>query len=84
MIFLALLLVLSTLEFNGAPLFAMIDAAGLIVGLALQNTLSNFASGLVILLYRPFDLGDSSVNITFYPWVKTVDYWPRIGICLSK
>ncbi len=37
---------------------AMIGAAGLVVGLALQGTLSNFASGLLILFYRPFDVGN--------------------------
>lgn len=33
--------------------------AGFIVGFALQDTLSNFASGLFILLYRPYDVGDA-------------------------
>jgi len=37
---------------------ALIGAAGLVVGLALQGTLSNFASGMLILIYRPFDEGD--------------------------
>lgn len=40
------------------PLLAMIGATGLVVGLALQGTLSNFASGILILLNRPFDVGD--------------------------
>ncbi len=40
------------------PLLAMIGAAGLVIGLALQGTLSNFASGILILLNRPFDVGD--------------------------
>jgi small conductance mechanosensitive channel len=40
------------------PLLAMIGAAGLVVGLALQGTLSNFASGILILINRPFDVGD--------------------------
>ncbi len=33
-------------------------AVGFIVGFALQGTLSNFAAGIMILLYRPYDLGD--------------------------
>jgi len=41
------------------PLLAMITAAGLVIGLALQGTLSNFASGLLLLFYRPFDVGDA-------------------------
>jgi small conductance mechanosensitive channel len=43
---------------NTGPLLAMIGAAGLVIGLALQGTLSNFASGIMILLNRPFDVGD--------------------------
>ncbi len=49
---------LSALEVNIAPLLAAIGAAGFVIGLALQGTLSNFASGLLILFYRPFDVGD--------------------------
>jgi small conductance mechanosensitive channel len=33
--------------------------AGFIVGFALQDSLSNFASGMMILFYRPFDIGDT-------------------------
>ena len=40
------------------PLLAGLGIAGFIVGFALQDTLSNFASGLMILVYRPFDVGD--------------------------
>jgi small conductance mechanosensitive channel len=37
---------------------AAIGAAGFVVAFALQDTLSNVASGLLILAYRPFDVGD--------------------------
>lgn len=49
---------LTLIEINVAPLLALIGAAGLVVGLALQGTLSNFASGMLILIYKPFDVGD--------------------------
>ncbi|MGD9056617.1 MAG: mechanosensitive ion channel [Desulfobacterales bacterium] len=49
---------LSMLEINIGPLLAAIGAAGFIVGFALQGTLSNFAAGIMILIYRPFDVGD--------------------------
>ena len=49
---------LSTLEINIGPLLAAIGAAGFIVGFALQGTLSNFAAGIMILVYRPYDVGD--------------------------
>jgi small conductance mechanosensitive channel len=49
---------LSMLEINIGPLLAAIGAAGFIIGFALQGTLSNFAAGIMILIYRPFDVGD--------------------------
>ncbi len=49
---------LAALEVNIGPLLAAVGAAGFVIGLALQGTLSNFASGLLILFYRPFDVGD--------------------------
>ncbi|NOZ93446.1 MAG: mechanosensitive ion channel family protein [Acidobacteria bacterium] len=42
-----------------APILAGLGIAGFIVGFALQDTLSNFAAGLMILIYRPFDVGDA-------------------------
>jgi small conductance mechanosensitive channel len=49
---------LSMLGINIGPLLAAIGAAGFIVGFALQGTLSNFAAGIMILIYRPYDVGD--------------------------
>ncbi len=40
------------------PLLAGLGIVGFIVGFALQDTLSNFASGIMILIYKPFDIGD--------------------------
>jgi len=53
-----LLLGLAALEINVTPLVAVIGAAGFVIAFALQNTLSNFASGLMIMFYKPFDVGD--------------------------
>jgi small conductance mechanosensitive channel len=50
---------LAALEVNIGPLLAAIGAAGFVVAFALQGTLSNLASGLMILTQRPFDVGDS-------------------------
>jgi small conductance mechanosensitive channel len=41
-----------------ASVIAVLGAAGLAVGLALQGTLGNFASGVMLLLFRPFRVGD--------------------------
>jgi len=56
--FIGLVVAVSALGVNVTPLVAAIGAAGLVIGLALQGTLSNFASGILILFYRPFDVGD--------------------------
>ena len=53
-----LLIALSQLGISLGPLLAGLGVAGFIVGFALQDTLSNFASGIMILLYRPYDVGD--------------------------
>jgi len=49
---------LSMLEVNIGPLLAAMGAAGFIIAFALQGTLSNFAAGIMILIYRPYDVGD--------------------------
>ena len=52
------LVVLSQLGVAIGPLLAGLGFASFIVGFALQDTLSNFAAGMLILAYRPFDVGD--------------------------
>lgn len=54
-----LIIAITMLGVNTGPLLAIIGATGLVVGLALQGTLSNFASGIMILVNRPFDVGDA-------------------------
>ncbi len=55
---LGLLIALSQLGISLGPLLAGLGVAGFIIGFALQDTLSNFASGVMILLYRPYDVDD--------------------------
>lgn len=57
-IIVGLLVGLSQIGVQMAPVLAGLGIAGFVVGFALQDTLSNFASGLMILVYRPFDVGD--------------------------
>jgi small conductance mechanosensitive channel len=52
------LIAVSQIGISLAPVLAGLGIAGFIIGIALQDTLSNFASGVMILLYRPFDVGD--------------------------
>lgn len=66
-----------------ASFVAIIGAAGLAIGLALQGSLSNFAAGIMILIFKPFKVGDvieaqdeiaavSSISI-FHTVLKTYD-----------
>ena len=60
-IFLWVLLVLmlaGTLDVDVTSIIAMLSVAGLAVSMALQNTLSNLAGGLVLLVTKPFVVGD--------------------------
>lgn len=57
-IFIGILFALSQLGISLGPLLTGLGIAGFIIGFALQDTLSNFASGMMILIYRPFDVGD--------------------------
>jgi small conductance mechanosensitive channel len=55
------LVVIAVLGLFGVPtaqFVAILGAAGLAVGLALQGTLSNFAAGVMLLVFRPFRVGD--------------------------
>ena len=52
------LFVLNTFGIQTTSLVAVIGAAGLAIGLALQGTLSNVAAGVMIILFRPLKIGD--------------------------
>ena len=49
---------LSALGIQAASVVAVVGAAGLAIGLALQNTLSHFAAGVMLINQRPFEVGD--------------------------
>lgn len=58
---LKILLFISVVSILGVPtasFIAVLGAAGLAVGFALQGSLSNFAGGVLILIFRPFKVGD--------------------------
>ncbi len=55
--FIGVVVALSMLEVDVTPFLAAIGAAGFVIGFALQGTLSNFAAGIMILIYRPYDIG---------------------------
>lgn len=53
-----LLFVLNTFGVQTTSVVAVIGAAGLAIGLALQGTLSNVAAGVMLILFRPIKIGD--------------------------
>ncbi len=53
-----LLAAVDSLGVNVTSLMAILGAAGLAVGLALKDSLSNFAAGVMIIVFRPFNIGD--------------------------
>jgi small conductance mechanosensitive channel len=54
----ALVAALDQLGVNTNSLIAMLGAAGIAIGLALQSSLQNFAAGFMLLIFRPFKAGD--------------------------
>lgn len=60
---------LSALEVSIGPLFVIIGGLGFVLAFALQSNLGNLASGLMLMLYKPFDVGDE---------VKIADYWAYV------
>ncbi|MDE2239269.1 MAG: mechanosensitive ion channel [Rhodospirillales bacterium] len=79
----AIIFVLNRFGIQTASLIAVLGAAGLAVGLAVQGTLSNLAAGIMLILFRPFRVGNYvqvasqagtvlDVNL-FYTELKTYD-----------
>ena len=58
MMFIVIIASLSQLGVDTTSFIALIGAAGLAIGLALQNSLQNFAAGVMIVLFKPFKTGD--------------------------
>jgi small conductance mechanosensitive channel len=53
-----LIVIVQTLGINTSSILALLASAGLAIGMALSGTLQNFAGGVVILLLRPYKVGD--------------------------
>lgn len=62
-------LVAGILGFDVTSIVAVLAAAGFAVGLALQGSLSNFAAGILILIFRPYKVND---------WVQVEDFFGRV------
>lgn len=56
--FVLIVSIISILGINTSSLVALLASAGLAIGMALSGTLQNFAGGVMIMLFRPFKVGD--------------------------
>jgi Small-conductance mechanosensitive channel len=59
--------------FQNSSIAALVGSAGLTIGLALQGSLSNFAGGVLILLMKPFRIGDYIISNNNEGTVKSID-----------
>lgn len=80
-IFMSVITVIGLFGIPMASLLAVLGAAGLAIGLALQGTLSNVASGVMLLILRPFNVGD---YIEFGSQSGTVKSLSLFGTELAK
>lgn len=66
------LLALTALEVSLAPVLAVLGGASFIFAFALQSNLGNFASGLMLMVYKPFDVGDEVKLGSLWGWVDSI------------
>ena len=64
-----LLLALTSLGVSLGPIVALLGGASFVLAFALQSNLGNFASGLMLLINKPFDVGDE---------IKVAGYWAYV------
>jgi small conductance mechanosensitive channel len=69
---------LSAFGINATSFAAVLGAAGIAIGLAFQGTLSNFAAGLMLLLFRPFRVGDSIKAGAYSGTVKALELFSTV------
>ncbi|MEZ0540192.1 mechanosensitive ion channel family protein [Fibrella arboris] len=72
--------VLSALGVETTSFVAVIGAAGIAIGLALQNSLANFAGGLLILAFKPFRVGDLIATQGLTGYVEAVQLFNTVLI----
>ncbi|MFN3311153.1 MAG: mechanosensitive ion channel family protein, partial [Thermomonas sp.] len=84
MIVLVIMTALTALGIPTTSMFALLGAAGLAVGLAIKDSLSNIAAGVMLIVLRPFRAGDHVVIAgqegivqeirVFQTWLRTFDH----------
>ena len=79
-----IVIVLSTVGIETTSLAAIMAAAGLAIGLALQGSLANFAGGVLIMIFKPFKIGDLVEAQGQLGTVKTIEIFTTKLIGLSN
>ncbi len=72
-ILLVTIIVVEVIGVQGSTIIALLGSAGLSIGLALQGGLSNFAGGVLILLLKPFRVGDYIISEGYEGTVTAID-----------
>lgn len=67
-----IIMAMDVIGIKATSFIAILGAAGLAIGMALQGTLQNFASGVIILLLRPFRVGDYIETGSYKGYVKSI------------
>lgn len=67
------LVILDILGFQTASLIAVFGSAALAVSMSLQGSLSNFAGGILIMIFRPFKVGDYIISGSCEGTVSSID-----------
>lgn len=80
----ALISALENLGVQTASFVALIGGAGLAIGLALEGALSNFAAGVMILIFRPFKVGDMVEVAGAFGEVQEILIFSTILLTLDK
>ena len=86
-ILLKVMLIISVMGMVGIQMtsfIAVLGAAGLAVGLALQGTLQNFAGGVMILLFKPYEVGDFIEAQGFMGTVTEIQIFTTILLTLDN
>lgn len=66
------MLALTALEVNLGPILALVGGASFVLAFALQSNLGNLASGLMLMVSKPFDIGDEVKVDGIWGWIDTI------------
>lgn len=78
------IIIISILGIETSSFIALFTSAGVAVGMALSGTLQNFAGGVMILLFKPFKIGDYIVAQGYEGVVKDIQIFNTILVSLDN